>query len=397
MAIVRKKKFKIEDTIALPRNKPKADAKSIQERYFSRFKELESMEVPFWLSTGNLMLDCAISGGKGIPCGHHVMIRGEEGCGKSKRAIQIGAVAQQMGGLVVGQDVERRWKTSLCKLVNFNNDENSGQFKLLHPATLEEALYNASDLFNDILSIPAHPNEPPIVLITDSIAALPTSRVILKRIKKGGKIMETTEPMSAPAVLSEWLRQPEVRGVKYRNVFSVWTNQLRDVVDFGVRNYGPKKLHDPGGRALRHNISIRIDLTKSSIKEELTAEQQKYIHPDFPIGEKINYKITKNTVGPPNRTAWEAWFFHQGEDEMLSLFNWLVDNDFIQKKSHGSQGMYYVLWGTEYDKPEWMNLLYSDANFRNNFRQYFIQSYNCLSLYQNNPEFGDNEEGDEFQ
>jgi RecA/RadA recombinase len=385
VAFVRKKKFKIEDTLDVERNKPKADAKSVGERYASRFKNHESMDVPFWLRTGNLMLDCAISGGLGIPCGHHIMFRGPEGSGKSKRVLQIGSIAQQMGGLVIGQDVERRWKKSLCDLINFDNNEQNGQFILHHPVTLEEALANLSALYTDILAFPASPHEPPIVTITDSIAALPTSRVILKRIKKGGKIMETTEPMSAPAVLSEWLRQPEVRGIKYRNVFNLWTNQLRDVVDFGVKSYGPKQVHDPGGRALRHNISIRVDVSSASIREELTSEQQKYMHPDFPVGAKINYKVTKNTVGPPNRNAWECWFFHQGEDEVLALFNWLYNYDFIIHKGQGN----YTLWGATYTKQEWMQFYYNDPSFREEFRKFFIQSYNCMSLYQNNPVFGD--------
>ena len=365
-------------------------ATSAAEMYMSRFKTRESMDVPFWLTTNNVMLDCAISGGLGIPCGHMICFVGEEGSGKTVGGIMPMPIVQGLGGFVMVQDTERRHKRDTYDKIGVDTDESHGQFKLHQPYTLDEALQNISEFCQDLLKFPAQPNEPPHYIFTDSIAALPVARVVTKREVKKGKLIETTEPMSVPVLFNEWLRQPEIRACKYRNVYFVWTNQVRDFVDFSATGGFKKKEYNlPGGRALRHALSVKIEVSKGAITDDLTSSESDAIISGFPVGEKHLYKVSRTTCGPPNRSAYLDWFYHSGPDEIRGMFRWLYRNSttqfpFIKNMGAGK----YSMWDQSYTQEEWINHIYASQDLRTYFKSFFIQCYNTLSNYVGNAKFG---------
>lgn len=362
-------------------------AESPTERYMSRFKESEPLEPPFYLTTTNPMLDCALDEkGRGIPCGSHICYFGEPGHGKSVTGLLPASTVQGLGGFVMVQDPEHRHKPSLYELLSINTDESMGQFKLHHPLSLEEAFRNIIEFGEDILSFAPSPNEPPYYFFCDGIAGLQTQRVAVKRKKKNkGNLQESQEPMGMAGLFNEFMRHEVIRKLSKRNAYFVWTNQVRDLVDFMSRK---RVKHFPGGWALKHQLSAIIEVYKSTIKDDLTKAQSDQIHDDFPPGVRINYKCLK-APGPEGRRAWMPWFFNWGADMALGMWNWIYEHSdtnhmFIKHKGQGV----YIMWGQEGTKEQWLEWVYASQDNMNNFTKYFKECYQYVSSYKGNKTFG---------
>ena len=97
-------------------NKSSADGTKIA--YFLDEEEDASM-VSDWISTGNSLLDLAISNRKdgGLPVGRIISLEGQESSGKSLVAAHIMASTQRMGGYAAYIDSENAAATEFWKAV----------------------------------------------------------------------------------------------------------------------------------------------------------------------------------------------------------------------------------------------------------------------------------------
>ena len=383
---LRQRPFKKPVAEVSRRTTPDIKLKDPTERYLSRHKDHDSsLDIPYWMSTGNTMLDCAISGGKGIPGGMLTVLVGDEQTGKSVELFLMMAICQMHGGFVHAQDSERRWTPGLASLTNVDTTD-SRLWYMNQPTSLEEALQNIEDFCDDIACSPIEEFERPKLVVLDSIASL-DPEPSKEDIKKG--VRAANQPMGTAAFLTRFFKKKQIKLMRKRNFFMVWTNQLRDFVDMTggpVNKFAPKKMNQPGGRALKHATSVRIETSKKNINDVLLAAEKEANEADFPAGDLLCYKITKNVVGPPLRRAFMPWFYHMGADELLGMFQWLYDTGYITWSSGKGGG--YSMWGHAAPRQQWLDHLYSDADARAGFREYFKAAYLDLSLYKNSAVFG---------
>jgi len=327
--------------------------------------------VRFWLPTKQTPLDCAISGGKGIPGGRAIMIRGPENAGKDIVASLIGASAQEQGGRVVWFKGEKRIGDGLFSLTGMATDPDSLIVKT--PMNLQALMDEFKFLIQSLVNAPAEPIQTPTVCVVNSVASFGIEDLVMwDKNKKGVK--EKNQPMSAPAYWDRFFKSEEYKRMADLNFYLILINQLRDNVDFF--SYGPKSNNSPGGWAIKHNISVRIEVDRASIGPFLNSTMEKELDPEFEVGYCIHQRISKNDVGPGGRQARSVWFGHHGLDDVLSMFSWLCDKDIIP----GVNG-YYTIGEERKTYVDWLNTIRGNHQWEYYLRELFKSAYVAKSLY----------------
>lgn len=334
-------------------------------------QSLAENQVEFWLPTKQTPLDCAISGGLGIPGGRTIMVRGPENAGKDVIVSLIGASAQEQGGRVVWFQGENRMGAGLFQLTGMATDPDSLLIKT--PMHLQELMDDLKFLIQQLHQSPKEAIALPTVAVVNSVASFGIEDLVMwDKNKKGVK--EKNQPMSAPAYWDRFFKSEEYKRMAKLNFYLILINQLRDNVDFF--SYGPKTSNSPGGWAIKHNISVRIEVDRLSIGPFLNSVMEKELDPEFEVGYCIHQKISKNDVGPGGRQARSAWFGHYGLDDVLSMFAWLCDKDIIRN----SGGRYYI--GEEvHTYVEWLEKIRGNHEWEYYLREMFKHAYVAKSLY----------------
>lgn len=331
----------------------------------------EECKVKYWLPTKQTPLDCAISGGKGIPGGRSVMIRGPENSGKDVFVGLCVASAQELGGRGILIQGERRLGDGLINLCGVNTDQDS--LIIRQPKTLQAMMDDLKTAIQNIVLTPPEPIEVPTVIVVNSVASFGIEDLVLWDKNKKG-VREKNQPMSAPAYWDRFFKSEEYKAIADRNIYLILVNQLRDNVDFF--SYGPKSSNSPGGWAIKHNLSVRIDIERLSIKPMLNSVMEKELDDEFEVGYCMFQRITKNDVGPGGRQAKSAWFGHYGLDDILSIFSWLCERDYIRN----SGGKYYI--GEDCKTyVEWLEFIRGNHQWEYYLRELFKQAYVARSLY----------------
>lgn len=97
------------------------------------------------------------------------------------------------------------------------------------------------------------------------------------------------------------------------NLFDVtvfYINQLREDMD------GYNRPVTPGGRAVKHAMSLRIYLRPGSISTEQKTKYYTKLPEDdgiVQVGFPIYFKVVKNSFGPPNREQWSDFFYRPSD------------------------------------------------------------------------------------
>ena len=78
----------------------------------------------------------------------------------------------------------------------------------------------------------------------------------------------------------------------------------------------------PGGRALKHHTSVRLDVRKIGV--EKTSDEF--------TGTKVKVRVVKNKTAPPLREAFFTIRFGTGIDKETELVDVAVANEIIEKK-----------------------------------------------------------------
>jgi len=218
------------------------------------------------ISTGSIALNAALGVG-GFPKGRIVEIYGQEMSGKTTLAIHAMAECQKLGGVCVLIDAEHSFDKKYAEALGVNTDE----LIVNQPDYGEQGLEVAEKLIS---------SGTVDLVVVDSIAAL---------VPKGELEGEMGESrMGGQArMLGQALRK--LTGtVSKNNVLLIFINQLREKI--GVIYGSP--LVTSGGNAMRFYASIRLDVSKSLIKDG-----------DEITGNKTKVKVIKNKVACPFKIA----------------------------------------------------------------------------------------------
>ena len=215
------------------------------------------------ISTGCLSLDIALGVG-GVPKGRIVEVFGPESSGKTTLALHIVAECQKNGGKAAFIDAENALDPEYAKNLGCNSDD----LLVSQPDSGEQAL----DILQKLLETAALD-----VIVIDSVAAL------VPKAELDGQIGDVTVGLQA-RLMSQALRKLSGPINKSRTCV-VFINQIREkiCVMFG----SPETT--PGGRALKFNSSVRLDIRRIAAIKEGT---------DM-TGNRTRVKVVNNKVAPP--------------------------------------------------------------------------------------------------
>lgn len=257
-----------------------------------------------FLRTGIHAFDLLI--GNGIPLGRTIEILGSELTGKSLLFWHIALAAQKAGYIVVFSDAEAKIATEFITKLGINTNE----LIYYSPYTVEEL----SDDIDETIATIRNVSDAPILWGVDSIAALGSDAEYEdEKDERGNRVAkDSQQPARVAAALSIFFRRKNKLFYK-ENVTFVCVNQIREKI--GVM-FG-KNTESPGGRALRHYASIRVEINKGKKYEVGVDKEIRGVH--------ANFNIVKNQVAEPFRKAellinWGSGYdTHEGLEDVLLL------------------------------------------------------------------------------
>ncbi|MFW6129644.1 MAG: hypothetical protein ACOC56_00580 [Atribacterota bacterium] len=217
----------------------------------------------------------------GMPRGKIVEIFGEEGGGKSSLAYRVCGFAQKMGYSCAWIDTEHSFSDDLARINGMNQSEV--YYSDMSNKDDEDVVFHAEDVFDAIIALCKSDVK---VIVLDSVANLvPKARME----KEAGK--QTVGIVAR--LMSENLGKIANYASKY-GVLIIFINQLREKI--GIMFGSPETT--PGGRSLKHNSSLRIQISKKGGKDaDIYAEDengQKRL-----IGRTARCNIRKNRFAKP--------------------------------------------------------------------------------------------------
>ena len=244
--------------------------------------------VKDWVSTGNAMLDVAISNRPygGLPVGRITEITGLEQSGKSLLSAHLLAETQKKGGVAVLIDTETAVSREFLEAIGVDIS------KLLYVSIdTVEGIFEACETI--IEQVRKGDKDRLVTIVVDSVAAASTHKELEADYGKDGYATDKA------IIISKAMRKI-TNMIGRQSIALVFTNQLRQKMNamFG----------DPwttsGGKALAFHSSVRLRLKNMG---QLKAG-------DRIVGIKVRTQVIKNRMGPPLRCADFDIFFDRGID-----------------------------------------------------------------------------------
>jgi recombination protein RecA len=298
-----KSKDELVNSLADVVNKSMKDAGKVA---FFLDEEDDPSQITDWISTGNDLLDLAISNrpNGGLPVGRIVELSGLEASGKSLIAAHALASTQRKGGIAVFIDTETAVSKEFLNAIGVNTKE----MLYLNLDTVE-------DIFDSLETLVAQIRKTDqnrlVTIVVDSVAAASTKTEMEKDHGADGYATQKA------IALSKAMRKITVSIGKQR-VLLLFTNQLRQKM--GFVGFG-----DPwttsGGKAIAFHSSVRIRLK--------SVGQIKDANKDV-VGIQTKAVIVKNRMGPPFRSAQFNVLFDRGIDNYGNWIEFLIDHKIIR-------------------------------------------------------------------
>jgi recombination protein RecA len=247
------------------------------------------------ISTGSLPLDLALGVG-GLPRGRSTEIYGPEASGKTTLALSVIAQAQQTGGTALFIDAEHALDLGWAKTVGVDVE----RLLLCQPDCAEHAL----GVLETLLRSGALD-----VAVIDSVAALVT------RVELEGEVGDATGHLQSVLMASAIRKLAGI--IRQTGTTVIFCNQLRERV--GMLFGNPE--HVPGGRALKHHASVRLDIRRRETLRD----------GDRVIGSRVRVRVVKNKVAVPFRAAELDLRFDHGLDAVGGLLDLGLDTGLVIK------------------------------------------------------------------
>jgi len=267
--------------------------KTGQHAYFLDGSEETPTDLTEWVSTGDDMLDLAISNRPhgGFPVGRIIEITGLEASGKSLLAAHTLANTQKKGGLAVYIDTETAISEDFLSAIGVDTKE-----MLYLPLETVEDIFESMDSIID--TIRKSDKDRLVTIVVDSVAAASTKVEIAADYDQAGWATQKA------IIISKALRKI-TNVIGRERILLVFTNQLR--VRMGVTFGDPYTTS--GGKALGFHASCRLRMKQmGKINAKIGGKDQ-------PIGIKTRVQVSKNRMGPPHRTTEFDIYFDRGIDK----------------------------------------------------------------------------------
>ena len=279
-------------------------------------------DVKEWISTGNTLLDYAISNRRngGLPVGKLVEIMGEEASGKSLMCAEIAAETQRRGGIVGYLDAENAMSPEFAQQIGVD----LRKMIYLQPGTVEEAGEQIEKMI--LMTRQKAPNQL-VTIIWDSTAQTPTQLEI-----EGNYEINMNVQMEKPKAMAKMMRKL-TQTLGRERILLVFTNQLK--FKPGVMYGDP--LFAPGGKAVPYAASVRIKLTRGKTAKE--GDDVNDLDKDFAASEEnvmgvhTKASIVKNRCGPPLRKCKFFISFAHGIEDEQSWFQFFHDEKVMTKNN----------------------------------------------------------------
>ncbi len=239
------------------------------------------------ISTGSISLDISLGMG-GIPRGRISEIYGPESASKTTLCLSI---AKNCSGRVLYVDQEQGLDYRYIRAVVGNIDFD--KFILAKPETSEQAL--------GICEMGIQSGDFDLIVL-DSIGALAPEK------EKDKDLGDKTVALTA-SILTQFLRR-NAFAIRDSNVAMVFVNQIR--ANIGVM-FGPKT-NTPGGYALKHYTSVRLQLTKMGQKYDIEDGE------DI-IGIHARFVVKKNKLAAPFKAFNYPLVFGDGIDRARGVID----------------------------------------------------------------------------
>lgn len=275
------------------------------------------------ISTGSLLLDLAISGGRvrkgGIPAGILVEIFGPESSGKTVLLCEIAGNIQRLGGDAQFKDPEGRLNKQFALMFNFH---------------IEDVEYDMPDTVTEVFqSVRAWEPKPKRkgainAIFTDSLAALSTN--LEMGSDEGDKM-----GMRRAKEFSQELRRT-CRVLTRNNWLMVCSNQIRE----SQETTGPR-VKSPGGKGIGFYSSLRLRALRSSKIKKAKSVRGKAV--EEVIGVTTEFEVFKSSVWKPFRKAKVSIVFDYGIDNIRDCLQFLKDFSSNKFYSIGERKLYQSL------------------------------------------------------
>ena len=250
-------------------------------------------------SSGCLDLDIKLRIG-GLPRGMITEMFGKEGGGKSTLAMMCCAEAQRMGEHAAYIDVEHGFDPSYARRLGVNIPK----LVFSQPDYGEQALQIVETLID---------GGGVAIIVVDSVAML------TPRAEVDGEIGDAGVGLLS-RMMAQALRKLTIK-VRKANVALLFINQLRDVI--GGMGHG-EKTTTPGGRALKHNASLRLSVTRiSQIKND-----------DKIIGGRTQVTVKKSRICSPYQEAEFDLIYGQGISKETDLIDVATSMGVLRKEGN---------------------------------------------------------------
>jgi len=267
--------------------------------YFLDGSEQTPTDLTEWVSTGDDMLDLAISNrpNGGFPVGRIVEVTGLEASGKSLLSAHTLANTQKKGGLAVYIDTENAINQEFLEALGVDTQ------KLLYvPLESVEDIFDAMDSI--IESIRKSDKDRLVTIVVDSVAAATTKVELAADYDQAGYATQKA------IIISKAMRKI-TNMIGRERILVVFTNQLR--VRMGVSFGDPYTTS--GGKALGFHASCRLRM------KQMGKLNSKVGGVDQTVGIKTRVQVIKNRMGPPLRAVDFEIYFDRGIDRYGSWLN----------------------------------------------------------------------------
>lgn len=289
-------------------NKPVQPQSEIEEALAEGKRLIKKTPVNFnqTLSTGSTLLDLAISGGRkeggGIPGGKMVEVFGPESVGKTAILAEIAASTQhkKKPGDVLFLDPESRLDEDYARIYGMKIPKD----KYFQPDTVSQMFELYEDFQPDEKKFPGIS-----VIAADSLAALSTDMEMEDEDKMG---------MRRAKEFSQGLRK-FARLIAQPNRMLVCSNQMREGTSGRAKT--------PGGYAIRHYSSLRIQINQGYPKWRVTRTRKTRsgTEVDKVVGVISQCYVIKSSLDAPYREAPIYIIFDYGIDDVRGNLKWIKD------------------------------------------------------------------------